>query len=959
MPSAIDALMRFVRPNLAEPDRGLIERFVLAGDQEAFAALVDRHGPMVLGICRRVLRDPHRAEDAFQASFLVLARKASKLRVDGSLASWLFGVARRVALAARRSEQRQQRLPFRARSPLEISSAQAPRSDWDDLLQLLDVELARLPDKLRAPLIACYLNGRTQDEAARELGWSLSTLRRRLEQGRELLKVRLTARGATLSAGLYAGAIAPSAKATVSESLKQSAAAIVLHGASVPKFIADIAKEGMQMSAVVKWAVGLSVFALCGVVAAFGIAQRPEKPKEEKPAKPKTAEVRRDRFNDPLPPRAIARMGTVGFHHPGWITSLNYAVSGKRLVSFGMDHVRVWDSVTGQELAGRGGQYRVNEEFVETAQVSADGRLIFLYSGRSSNPSNPNGDYTQGFSVWDLETKKDSRNFAIRFHDSKDGIRGPNLVAPYGSAMAYVSYGRDILLWDGDGKPTHVITGAYSGNQTQIGIEQPAAFTPDSKSLVTCDAEQTIKIWDVASGKMLRSFGGGLPAPRVMAISRDGKFFATFALKEVLGAALVGAAVPEKIRIWDIASGKLTREIAWGDEGCLMHHLLLQFAPDNQSIIAVDEPCRVRVDMRRWRIKDGEQIGRWSIPGPNIDARAIAVHPSGRTLALGNYFGVIRLFDLETGKEKTSTEFHASTIESLAFAAAGGELWTTGADATFRRWDAATGRQLHLWRLTESANSVQIAGNHVLVARLPGKTAIQDLKILDPRSGAVQREIKRIYPFVISQDGKTIWAAGPERDRLSQWDLNTGKALVTFPIEPSRPIAAMQNNRLIVTTNEKEILGWGADGKRKFSWSLFEQKLLRGNSNNWNDQVRATAVSPDGRYIAVSVVRGGVVDTNEMQSTYVCELPTGKTIWQSKSVELAGDSLAFRPDGKVLAMGGRTIKLVNAMTGQQLAELDGHHFRVIELAFSRDGKRVASGSFDGTAMVWDVSAINP
>ena len=957
MPSAFDALMQFVRPNLADPDRGLIERYAVAGDQEAFAALVDRHGPMVLGICRRVLRDPHRAEDAFQATFLVLARKAAKLHVDGSLASWLFGVARRVALAARRSDERQHRLPFRARSPVDSSGDRPPKSDWDDLLELLDLELARLPDKLRAPLLACYLNGRTQDEAARELGWSLSTLRRRLEQGRELLKVRLTARGAALSAGLFAGAIAPSARASVPESLKQSAAAIAIQGASVPKFIAEIAKEGVRMSAIMKWAVGLSLFVLCGVVAAVGIAQRPDKPKDEKPAKPKAAEVRRDRFNDPLPPRAIARMGTVGFHHPGWITSLSYAQGGKSLVSFGMGHVRVWDAETGQELAGRGGQYRVNEEFVETAQVSSDSRVVFLYGGRSNNPSNINEGYTPRFSVWNLETNKDLRTFRLNFRDSKDGTRFPNLVAPNGSAMAYVSYGQDIQLWDGSGKPTHVLSDAFP-NMTGHA-ELPAVFTPDGKLLVTYDAAQTIKVWNVLSGKLVRSFGGGLPAASVAAISPDGKHFASFALKEVEGAALVGAAMPEKIRIWEIATGKLVREFDWEGEGWLMHRMLLQFAPDNQSIIAMNEPCMGDVKMRRWRINDGEQIGHWSIPGPNIDPRAIAIHPDGRTLALGNYFGIIRLFDLSTGKEKTSTESHSSAIESLTFAAASDELWTTGADRSFRRWETATGKPLNSWRLNESANSFSIAKKHILASRMPGKTAIQDVKILDPRTGAVQREILGIYPFLVAPDGKSIWAARRERNRLSQWDLDTGKALITFPIEPSRPIAAVDGNRLIITTDENSIFGWGSDGKRKFSWSLFERKLLRGDSNNWHDQVRTTAVSPDGRYIAVSVVRGGLVDSADMQSTYVCDLPTGKIVWQSKSVEITGDSLAYRPDGKVLAIGGRVIKLIDAMTGQQLAELDGHSFRVMGIVFSPDCKRLASGGFDGIAMVWDVSDINP
>src|SRR5262245_37114204 len=217
MPVALHSLLRLVRPHLSEPDRSLVERFVADDDQAAFAALVDRHGPMVLGVCRRVLGDAHRADDAFQATFLVLAQKAGKVRVDGSLSSWLFGVARRVALAARRSDERQDRLQ-RAK-PLAASRDKS--GDWDDLLHLLDAELARLPHKYRAPLLACYLHGRTQDEAARELGWSLSTLRRRLEQGRELLKLRLTARGAALSAGLFAGALAPTARATVSESLRQ------------------------------------------------------------------------------------------------------------------------------------------------------------------------------------------------------------------------------------------------------------------------------------------------------------------------------------------------------------------------------------------------------------------------------------------------------------------------------------------------------------------------------------------------------------------------------------------------------------------------------------------------------------------------------------------------------------------------------------------------------------------
>src|SRR6476469_1901239 len=120
----------------ADDDRALLARFADAGDQAAFAALVDRHGPLVLGVCRRVLRDPHRADDAFQAVFLVLARKAGRVRVGASLGSYLFGVARRVALAARRSDLRMRS----AERGVRNESTAAP--DWDDLLRVLDEELA-------------------------------------------------------------------------------------------------------------------------------------------------------------------------------------------------------------------------------------------------------------------------------------------------------------------------------------------------------------------------------------------------------------------------------------------------------------------------------------------------------------------------------------------------------------------------------------------------------------------------------------------------------------------------------------------------------------------------------------------------------------------------------------------------------------------------------------------------
>jgi DNA-directed RNA polymerase specialized sigma24 family protein len=167
-------------------DRQLLHRFVAHFDQTAFAALVHRHGPMVSGVCRRVLRDWHGAEDAFQATFLVLVRKARYIGRPELLANWLFGVAYRTALkekakAARRGELERQGGKMR----LADVRPHVPRPD---LKGLLDEELQFLPAKYRAPL-----EGKTNEQAARELGWPAGSMSGRLARGRELLRDRWSA----------------------------------------------------------------------------------------------------------------------------------------------------------------------------------------------------------------------------------------------------------------------------------------------------------------------------------------------------------------------------------------------------------------------------------------------------------------------------------------------------------------------------------------------------------------------------------------------------------------------------------------------------------------------------------------------------------------------------------------------------------------------------------------------
>ncbi len=200
-------------PATAATDRDLLHRFVHHHDEAAFAALVQRHGPMVLSVCRRVLHHAHDAEDACQAAFLVLARKAGSIRKGDSVGSWLHGVAFRAAANLKRQVARRH---ARERPAVDVPQADAGDVSWREVRAVLDEELRRLPARYQAPLVLCYLEGKTRDEAAHELGWSQGTLRGRLERARDLLRTRLARRGLTLSASLLAAQLASDASAALS-----------------------------------------------------------------------------------------------------------------------------------------------------------------------------------------------------------------------------------------------------------------------------------------------------------------------------------------------------------------------------------------------------------------------------------------------------------------------------------------------------------------------------------------------------------------------------------------------------------------------------------------------------------------------------------------------------------------------------------------------------------------------
>ncbi len=174
-------------------DQELLRRFGAGQDEVAFGSLLRRHGSMVLNVCRSVAASEEDAEDAFQATFIVLARKANSIRKMASAASWLHGVAYRTALNIRKtltSRQKHEGRAGRARGQEAVEDL-----SWREAQHLIQAELSAIADSCRAPLVLCFLEGRTQDEAAKQLNISKTTLKNRLERGRALLRMRLLRRG--------------------------------------------------------------------------------------------------------------------------------------------------------------------------------------------------------------------------------------------------------------------------------------------------------------------------------------------------------------------------------------------------------------------------------------------------------------------------------------------------------------------------------------------------------------------------------------------------------------------------------------------------------------------------------------------------------------------------------------------------------------------------------------------
>jgi RNA polymerase sigma factor (sigma-70 family) len=635
--AALPHLRRLLAAGADEPgDQRLLEHFVRRGDEEAFASLVRRHGPMVLAVCRRLLADPHDAEDAFQATFLVLVRKASSVGRPERLGNWLYGVAYRVAVKLRSQNARRHRR--------EQPFVDVPAGDvvadlvWRELRSAIDEELYRLPEKYRVPIVLCYLEGVSKRAAARRLGWPEGTLSTRLHRARLMLRERLGRRGLGLSAGVVAVALTQGAAPAAVPSILAAATAMSLvvpgRAGLVPAPVAALAEGVVRAMWWSKLKVIAAVLLAAGLLAAGlgGAALHSHGAPTERDEKAANSA--------PEPPKKEAN-GLKTFHLGKKVREVVWSPDGKLMASRatrtekkdGGDEdtvdwyttVKVWDAASGKEIVSLGelknsGLVAVGfapdsvtlalsffRQIEEGAKVelwdarkgelkktikmdygrsppkfafSPDGKVLAVLDAGDKDRDPKTSDLSGGARLFDpgrgtaVLSLRGHKHMAISLAFSPDG----KLLATGGS-----QHDNDVRLWDVTaGKEHRVIkTGA---------IVHAVTFSRDGKVLATGQGDGRVVLWDVATGKELRVLAGATDSALRVAFSPEGRLLAAAGPVERDGKR------PYGVRLWSAAAGKLLR--SWDDTGASVG-----FSPDGKMIAILGKDGTVRLWPLRGLVK--------------------------------------------------------------------------------------------------------------------------------------------------------------------------------------------------------------------------------------------------------------------------------------------------------------------------------------------------------------------
>ena len=904
---SIDALQRHLR-RLGEQavpteDAILLDRFVAANDREAFAQLIARHGPMVLGTARRLVGNRDDADDVFQAVFLSLARLAKTIRRGRALPAWLHRTTCRVAAKLRARRPVQSALPAERCEHVDPSAGLV----WREVCQALDEELQRLPERLRAPLLLCYLSGLTRDEAARQLGWSLGTLKRRLEQGRNILRIRLERRGIA-AVGLALTVLTPEAlRAAVSTALVESSLNLIFAtGIALPATITALAvsSAGTMKGVVMKCLLALlATIALgVGIYAATGRADPPEQaatPAEVRPAKDGVEAAAPE---DPLPKGSTLRFGTDRFRHGIPVSTMAISADGKLAVAVNGNHIlgamRVFDLVSGRALYTLGGS---EGTAIDAAAISPDGRTLIT-----------------------------RQNFSLRIRDAATGQELRKIDLPRANRYSRTEW---------------------------------IAFTPDGKAIAATSQGDVVYLIDVASGTTIRDFSNANPESSLgpdwasvlgIAFAPDGKRMAS------------GGFVNDKgnyfARLWDVQTGKELRRFMHGKTSYGIPSLA--FSPDAKMLATRAHDGRLRL----FDVETGKLERTFPPDGGGRRLGTVAFSQDGKTVAAGG--DALRLYDVATGEERLRIDRKQAT--GLTFTD-GGKTLTGAVMGAIYRWDTATGKVM----TPEAGDSVV----EQIIVSPDGRRGVTcgqngDAHIWDGTNGQHLRAVNAAWQrgLAMSPDGRfLVWSVADAKvqftepqepntiyhgSRLRQYDIAAGKLVDRFP--PFKGDA----HDLTFTDGGKKLVTVDHRNGMVFIWDVETAKEARSfqavpdAENKHPNYVWRTALSPDGKTLAVAQEARRDLGRLGLRSAphvvRLWDLADGRlkhTLNGHRSYVL---DMAFSPDGRLLATctGAAPVFVWDAATGSRVTALP---VGATAVAFSRDGRLLATAIPEGAIRLWEVA----